>query len=520
MKFITAHKDIFALLAIVIVAGVLYAGTLKGLPGNPVPADFKGNLDDNAKPFELSPERGRFAQVMALGENGTYVLSRELADIAYPDVGYIEGRFYSYFAPGLPFLATPAYLLGYEYGYSQVFTFAFISLVSILTLLFLYKIGRNILKMPMWAALLAVFTFAFGSTAWSYAVTLYQHHVTAFFLISSFYAVWKFRQGGRFGWLWAVFAAVNVAVGMTVDYPNLLLLSPILAYLVLASVHGEVDKEEKVKISFHTGILPAALVFIAITAGHLYFNDVHFGGWDRLAGTLDSYKKIQESQQADPTLTPEQILEQTRDKTAIGFFSERHLARGIGVLFFGSERSLFVYAPVFFLAIFGLAMALKQIKGPEVGILLGSVLVTVFLYSSWGDPWGGWAYGPRYLIPAMAPLSLFVGYFVANSARRFLAWALTIILLLYSSAVALLGVLTTSAVPPYSEAAYLGTDWTYARNLDFLLDSHGSSFLYNTYLRPYGSLTEYYFVLYALLLIILISLVIAGVKKGHKENAV
>src|SRR3989344_4547423 len=392
MKFITAHKDIFALLAIVIVAGVLYAGTLKGLPGNPVPADFKGNLDDNAKPFELSPERGRFAQVMALGENGTYVLSRELADIAYPDVGYIEGRFYSYFAPGLPFLVTPAYLLGYEYGYSQVFTFAFISLVSILTLLFLYKIGRNILKLHVWASFLAVFTFAFGSTAWSYAVTLYQHHLTAFFLIASFYAVWKFRQGGRFGWLWAVFAAANVAVGMTVDYPNLLLLSPILAYLVLASVHGEIDKAEK----------------------------------------------VQESQQVDPTLTPEQISEQTRDKTAIGFFSERNLARGIGVLLFGSERGLFVYAPAFFLAIFGLAMALKRVRGPEVGILFASVLVIVFLYSSWGDPWGGWAYGPRYLIPAMAPLSLFVGYFVANSARRFLAWALTIILLLYSSAVALL----------------------------------------------------------------------------------
>ena len=145
--------------------------------------------------------------------------------------------------------------------------------------------------------------------------------------------------------------------------------------------------------------------------------------------------------------------------------------------------------------------------------MLGSVLVIVFLYSSWGDPWGGWAYGPRYLIPAMASLSLFAAYFAANSARVFLVRTLTAILFMYSSAVALLGVLTTSAIPPKVEAVFLGTDWTYKRNLDFLLDSHSSSFLYNTYLRDYGTLAEYFLVLYALLLTILFSLILAGSRK-------
>ena len=512
MKFITVHKDKFALLAILIVAAVLYGATLKGLPGNPVPADFKGNLDDNAMPFELSPERGRFAEVMALGNNGTYILTPELRDVAYPDVGYIGDRYYAYFAPGLPFLATPAYLLGYDYGYSQVSTFAFVAFVSILTMLFLYKIGRNILKMPVWASLLGVFIFAFGSTSWSYAVTLYQHHITTFFLISSFYAAWKFRGNGRMSWMWGVFAALMIAIGLAVDYPNALLLSPVLIYLALSALPGKVE-EQKLKLTFRGSILPAFLVFAAVTAGHLYFNEVNFGGWSRLAGTLDSYKKVVEAQLTDPSLTPDEIAAQSIDKTVTGFFSESKLPRGLGVLLFGQERGLFVYAPIFLLSIFGFAMALKRMKSAEIWVMLGSVLVIVFLYSSWGDPWGGWAYGPRYLIPAMASLSLFAAYFAANSARVFLVRTLTAILFMYSSAVALLGVLTTSAIPPKVEAVFLGTDWTYKRNLDFLLDSHGSSFLYNTYLRDYGTLAEYFLVLYALLLTILFSLILAGSRK-------
>ena len=77
------------------------------------------------------------------------------------------------------------------------------------------QIARQVFRLPLWAALSAVIIFAFGCTAWSYAITLYQHPVTVFFMLSGFYAVWRFSQGGRLGWLWAGYAAGAIVVGKT-----------------------------------------------------------------------------------------------------------------------------------------------------------------------------------------------------------------------------------------------------------------------------------------------------------------
>ena len=126
---------------------------MHGVPGNPGPALIKDNLDQATKPFELSPERGRYAHVVALAETGHYELSQEWANAVYPDVGYVNGKFYSFFAPGISYMAAPFYLLGKNYDLAQVFTFGFVSLMSILAMIFLYKIAREILLFPVWVSL-------------------------------------------------------------------------------------------------------------------------------------------------------------------------------------------------------------------------------------------------------------------------------------------------------------------------------------------------------------------------------
>src|SRR3990167_452440 len=100
MNKLTVHKNKFALALIVVLAATFYAATLRGVAGNPPASAFKNNLDQATRPLELSPERGRYAHVLALGEHNTYELDQELAAAVYPDIGYYEGKFFSYFAPG------------------------------------------------------------------------------------------------------------------------------------------------------------------------------------------------------------------------------------------------------------------------------------------------------------------------------------------------------------------------------------------------------------------------------------
>ena len=176
-------KNIFILVFLLILGLFYYSVTLKGIPGNPVPADIKQNLSSATKPLELSPERGRFILTYSLAENKSFALSNELGEAAAPDVGIHDGKYYIFFGPGISLLALPFYLIGKNYNLSQVFSFSTIAFFATLNLLLIYLIAKNIIKIPGWAALLASLIFGFGSTAWSYAVTLYQHQVTTFFIL-------------------------------------------------------------------------------------------------------------------------------------------------------------------------------------------------------------------------------------------------------------------------------------------------------------------------------------------------
>src|SRR3989344_222873 len=107
-------------LCIFFVGLAFYILTLRGVYGNIKGSEIKNNLDQGAKPFELSPERGRFILTLSLAESNSFALTKELADAAYPDVGYYQGRFYIYFPPGVSLLALPFYHLGKQYNLSQV----------------------------------------------------------------------------------------------------------------------------------------------------------------------------------------------------------------------------------------------------------------------------------------------------------------------------------------------------------------------------------------------------------------
>lgn len=491
-------KDRFWLIALFFIGIFFYVLTLKGIPGNPPGKLIKNNLDQATKPFELSPERDRYILVQSLAENKSFALSQELADAAYPDVGYYKGRFYIFFAPGISLFALPMYLIGKYVNLAQVFSYFLISLFASANLIFLYKISKDIFKLPLWTSLMAALIFAFASTSWSYAVTLYQHHVTTFFIISSFYGVWKYKQRSRNSWLWGVYIWTAYALAILIDYPNAILMLPVMVYFLIASLHVAV-KRHSVTILFRMAFIVTSILFIIITLLHGYYNYTNFGDWKRVSGSLVGYKVIKErnlfAQQSGQT----QISTLAENKVPIKFFREDSFVRGVQALLISQDRGIFFYTPIFILSLFGIFYMLRR-PTLESGVLLSVIACDLFLYSSFGDPWGGWAFGPRYLIPSMAVLSLAIAVWLSKTQYVLFSKIITFLLFAPSVAISLAGVLTTNAVPPKIEADYLKTYYNYILNFQYLLNGRSSSFIFNQYFSHNINLIAYYLVILELIL--------------------
>jgi len=60
--------------------------SVRGLPGNPTPQQLNTTYWKDDGPFELSPERGRYALLYALAENHSFHLSPAIATFVAPDV--------------------------------------------------------------------------------------------------------------------------------------------------------------------------------------------------------------------------------------------------------------------------------------------------------------------------------------------------------------------------------------------------------------------------------------------------
>jgi hypothetical protein len=491
---------------------LIYVLTIKGAWGNPKPNEIKNVLDQPTQAFELSPERGRYAQVISLVDNHSYALSKTLADAVYPDVGYYQGRFYAYFAPGISLLAAPFYMLGSKINLAQVTTFSMSTLFALATEICIYIISRKIIKISDSASLFAVLIYAFGSFSWSYATTLYQHHVTAFLILSGFIAAWNFKQPNSNKLLYALYVGLSFGIGLIIDYPNGLFMLPIIGYLIYNSI-TRLHANGYLKISFQPIILFAFISFMGITAYHLYYNEINFGSWKRVSGSLVGYKSILIHNLNPTENNSPAISALAAKKNPVQFFSETQFPFGIYTLAVSRDRGILLYSPVFILALFGFLILIKN-PNPEIFTLSAILVCIIFLYASFHDPWGGWAFGPRYLIPALPIFAIYSG--VTLSYYRSTWVKITAFLLyLYSGFVSLVGVITTNAIPPKVEADFLHIGYNFMYNLKFLESNRSSSFIYKSFLSPRFTLTQYFLILYLMVVLMGFLIIFVAPRKEH-----
>jgi|SRR3989344_1372940 len=507
---------------------VFLFASIRGMAGNPTTKDLLNPIWKANGPFELSPESGRFALMYSVVENNTVFFTPDTARFTRPDVGYKDGHYVSLFAPALSFIVIPGYILGKALGISQVGTFAMISVFAILNALLLRTISLKLGANPL-AAIIASILFLFATPAYAYGVNLYQHHVSTFLILASIYALLQLKT---FMAMLVVFFIFGSAIPL--DYPNAFFLLPISLYAGFKtfSLH-KIKKKIVVKLSFFRLLTPI-VVIIPLTF-FLWFNNASYGSPFNMLGSSgvisvdvidDNGKPVFDETKIKAEKEKELNKSSLPEKTgALLYFKTRNLVNGFYIHFISPDRGVLYYAPIVFFGFIGFVLAWKK-RVKIVGLLVSVMLINILLYSMWGDPWGGWAFGSRYLIPSYAILSIFIALLLTYWRKNYIFLILFSVVAIYSIFVNTLGALTTSALPPKVQVLYLEElsgmvqKYTYERNWDMLVAGHSKSFVYQTFLEKYLTATQFYFILTSSITLLYVLLIVFLYINYRKKNEV
>ncbi|MFA6502055.1 MAG: hypothetical protein WCT85_04625, partial [Parachlamydiales bacterium] len=174
-----------SILLLLIISLVFYGLTFRGNWNNPSVNDIDLQHHRAGTAFETSQEGSRFAMILSLINDKTLSIDK-YAYMGTPDVGKTNGHYYSLFPPAISLMAIPLYLIGFQVGASQIFTFSLSTIFAILTMVLILKFAQK-LGLNWQSSLFSALSFGFATNAWGYSVTLYAHLVSAFLILWAIY---------------------------------------------------------------------------------------------------------------------------------------------------------------------------------------------------------------------------------------------------------------------------------------------------------------------------------------------
>jgi hypothetical protein len=354
-----------------------------------------------------------------------------------PGVWGVDGNLYTKKPPGISFVSAPLIGLGGVIpGLSHVHVALLTNtLVTAITagLLFVWLFDLGFSRAT---ASLASLGYGLCTIAWVYARMFWESSLLALVFLVAVWSTYRgvyLAQAGR-RWLWLLLCGIAVAIGLTLRF-EAALIAVLFGIYLLASWPGADGRDESANTesllittrgiprSSHPAsrfwhLIRLLVVFLApslvIGLGLLYFNFVRFG---------------------DPIETgyTQEIL---FHKPWVGAFG----------LLLSPGRGLFFYAPLMLLFFFGLRPAWHRLPRAYYLLIASTCLCYWLFYGSW-FAWGGtWGWGPRFLLPIVPLLMVFVAEAVEWLIRRKpglgsrLLWSGVGILALISLVVNLLGI--------------------------------------------------------------------------------
>ena len=319
-------------------------------------------------------QNSRFDLTRALVEDSAVVIDRFRGNTG--DLAQHDGHFYSDKAPGMSLLAVVPYALARAIGVRDPDAAAYIVTVittgipAALSVIALFFFSGALGATPRRAALIAA-AYGLGTLIFPYGTMLYGHDVIAACLVVAFTVLARARLQGQVPGPWTLFG-VGALLGwaVVIEYPAALVVVILMVYAAsFLPVRG--------LIALALGGVAPALIL----AG---YHTVAFGG---------------------PLVLPYSFS--TQQARHLGFFM------GIGVpspsvlvgITVSQFRGLFYGSPWLVLAAVGM-IPLWRVARREVAVCVAAVVLFVWLNASLVDWDGGWACGPRYLVPALPFLAI------------------------------------------------------------------------------------------------------------------
>lgn len=427
-------------------------------------------------PYEGSNNTSRYALTEAIVNNRTFFLTPEQARFGAPDVAQLYGRYFTVFTPGISFLGIPLYFLGQRIDLPQTMAYLTVTLLSVLNVFLVYKLAKRFTESGF-TALLCGFLFLFATNALAYSNTYTQHHAATAIILSSLLAAFAPASFAS-----AVFMGFLVGAGALVDIPVVIALLPVLIYFVFRYLSVILDPR-KLKLSFNLGILGLVLGVLPLFALFGWYNYRTTRSFTTLAQSVGRAAEFDAQRLGLP--------DASSPKSRIPLpYSPRKLVRGLYILIVSNERGWFYYSPIVAFGIAGLVLAVKNKSQSKIAVVsIGVITAFIVPYSMFGDPWGGWAFGPRYLIPASAIACAFIAPFLENLRRKWLFAAIFLPVAFYSAYLSSLGALTTNLVPPKIEVENIPDHIPYTPqyNRQLLAKNTTGSLVYNLFLNQFLS---------------------------------
>ncbi|HZZ98684.1 MAG TPA: hypothetical protein VFG51_02000 [Candidatus Saccharimonadia bacterium] len=483
-------KGVIGIAALAVVSLLLLALFMKGKPlaGAGSPLDYQYNNNGSVTgPFESSNSASRYMLAMAIFREHSFNLTQDEARFAAPDLVYHDGKFQSIFTPGVAFVAFPFLAVGSSLHIPQLSAFFSTILFALANMVLVFLLARK-LGSSFRAAALSAFVFLFGTNALVYALSLTQHHASITVLLLGC----LIGLEPKLSWKNCIAFGVLCGVGLLFDYPNLFLLFPIGLFMLSKAISLR-SEHQKLNISFQPQILAIAIGLIPLLMVYGWYNKQTAGSPLAIGQFMGrtNFFDTAEKKAADAKAT----AEGARDVFAPRLpFQTRIQMEGMSVLALGNERSWLFYSPVLWIGALGLWALLRKQETANAGKLLLTIVVINFLiYSMFGDPWGGWSFGSRYLLPAASLMSTLIGVGLTQYRNKKL-WAIFAVLSIYSILITNLGAITSAAIPPKQEALVqvFHTSYTYLYNVNLIHQNTLGPLFYNAVLHDRLNGWEYY----------------------------
>ncbi len=390
------------------------------------------------------------------------------------DRSFLNSNFYSDKDPGLAFLASPIYFIwkslytffpkGFKERYAGsndhvtelyddtpiitlvdkgfflftsmiLLTFLTSGIFTALTALLIFKISRYLTK-DLKERILLSLAYFFGTIAFHYSLHFMNHAISTFLSFFSFFLLFKAEKEKKERYRNFILSGILFGFSIVVDK----FLLVFLPFFILYSL----------SINRKCFLLFLLFLLISYVPYSLYTYSILKKPFGFLSSYVDkrifrrAYSNPQPVESSADRMLEASILDL---KTLVKMFHLEGLQPNSVImlrLLFYPYRGLFFYSPILILSLFGLYFMLDEYEGETFMIffMLLAMSAVISMRRVW---WGGYCFGPRYLLPIVPFLILPLHYsFKKFGEKCFL------IFLLISFSINLLG------LQPAEEVAY---DW-------------------------------------------------------------